>query len=72
MLSEEIAKYPIWKTTPALKIPYFAWRLSIFIGFLLMTFFAAAYLYAHIRGIEVEFGDEPLEEDTPNKKDADQ
>ncbi|NSY40405.1 TRAP transporter small permease [Leisingera sp. ANG59] len=58
MLAEEVAKYPIWKTTPALKIPYFAWRLSIFLGFFFMTVFAAAYLYAHIRGVEVEFGDD--------------
>lgn len=57
MLAEEIGKYPIWKATPALKIPYFTWRLSIFMGFFFMTFFAAAFLYAHIRGYEVEFGD---------------
>ncbi|MEM5522410.1 TRAP transporter small permease [Sulfitobacter sp. AS59] len=64
MLAEEITKYPIWKMTPALKIPYFVWRLSIFLGFFFMTVFAAAYLYAHIRGVEVEYGDgpEPIEQ----------
>lgn len=58
MLAEELAKYPIWKTTPALKIPYFAWRLSIFLGFFFMTVFSGAFLYAHIRGMEIEFGDD--------------
>lgn len=62
MLAEELAKYPIWKTTPALKIPYFAWRSSIFLGFLFMTIFAAAYLYAHIRGIDVDYGDELVDD----------
>ncbi len=59
MLAEEIGKYPIWKTTPALKIPYFTWRLSIFLGFFFMAIFSAAYLYAHIRGFDVETGDDP-------------
>lgn len=59
MLVEEIAKYPVWKMTPALKIPYFTWRVSIFLGFLFMTVFAAAYLWAHIRGPVAGHGDAP-------------
>lgn len=72
MLAEEIAKYPIWKTTPALKIPYFAWRLSIFLGFFFMTIFSASFLYAHIRGFDVEYGDDPDPETTNNNKEAGQ
>ncbi|UWQ91269.1 TRAP transporter small permease [Rhodobacteraceae bacterium M382] len=72
MLAEELAKYPIWKTTPALKIPYFAWRLSIFLGFFFMTVFSAAFLYAHITGQEVENGDDADTEETSNEKEAGQ
>ncbi|AUR02045.1 TRAP-type C4-dicarboxylate transport system, small permease component [Phaeobacter inhibens] len=72
MLAEELAKYPIWKTTPALKIPYFAWRVSIFLGFFFMTTFAAAYLYAHIRGIEIDYRDDTDAEDMNKKEEADQ
>lgn len=72
MLAEELAKYPIWKTTPALKIPYFAWRLSIFLGFFFMTVFSAAFLYAHITGQEVEYGDDADEGELNTEKEADQ
>lgn len=72
MLAEELAKYPIWKTTPALKIPYFAWRLSIFLGFFFMTVFSAAFLYAHITGQEVEYGDDADEGELNIEKEADQ
>ena len=72
MLAEELAKYPIWKTTPALKIPYFAWRLSIFLGFFFMTVFSAAFLYAHITGQEVDHGDDADEGDLNTEKEADQ
>ncbi|CUH76848.1 TRAP-type C4-dicarboxylate transport system, small permease component [Tritonibacter multivorans] len=70
MLAEEIGKYPIWKVTPALKIPYFTWRLAIFLGFFFMTAFSAAYLYAHIRGIKVDYGDDIEPSDQPSKKEA--
>lgn len=72
MLAEELAKYPIWKTTPALKIPYFAWRLSIFLGFFFMTVFSAAFLYAHITGQEVDHGDDAGDGELNTKKEADQ
>ena len=72
MLAEELAKYPIWKTTPALKIPYFAWRLSIFLGFFFMTVFSAAFLYAHITGQKVEYGDDADEGELNTEKEADQ
>ncbi len=70
MLAEELAKFPIWKTTPALKIPYFAWRLAIFLGFFFMTIFAAAYLYAHIKGVEIEYGDDEEAEELNKEGEA--
>jgi len=39
--SDEIAAYPNWKTTIALKIPFFYPRLGIFIGFAFMGFISA-------------------------------
>lgn len=45
MLQEEVASYPIWQTTVALKIPFFVPRLGIFLGFLFMTIFAVLHFY---------------------------
>lgn len=45
MLADEIAAYPGWKTTIALKIPFFIPRLGIFVGFLFMAFYSALFLY---------------------------
>ncbi|PIE16328.1 MAG: C4-dicarboxylate ABC transporter [Rhodobacterales bacterium] len=70
MLAEEIGNYPLWKRTPALQIPYFVWRLSIFLGFLYMTLFSAIYLYAHIRGLQIgegEFVELDLSDDQPEQ-----
>ncbi|MBT6546216.1 MAG: TRAP transporter small permease [Rhodobacteraceae bacterium] len=39
MLLEEIAAYPNWQTTIALRIPFFVPRLGIGIGFLLIAFY---------------------------------
>ena len=49
MCQEEIASYPSWQSTIALKIPFFVPRLGIFIGFLLMTFYTALHIYKLIR-----------------------
>ncbi len=45
MLADEIASYPNWKTTIALKIPFFVPRVGIFIGFFFMTLYSALLLY---------------------------
>ena len=45
MLADEIAAYPAWKTTIALKIPFFIPRLAIFVGFLFMAFYSVLFLY---------------------------
>ena len=45
MLANEIADYPGWKTTIALKIPFFVPRLGIFVGFFFMALYSALSLY---------------------------
>jgi TRAP-type C4-dicarboxylate transport system permease small subunit len=45
MLADEIAAYPRWKTTIALKIPFFVPRLGIFIGLVFMAFYSAVAVY---------------------------
>jgi TRAP-type C4-dicarboxylate transport system permease small subunit len=45
MLANEIADYPSWKTTIALKIPFFVPRLGIFVGFFFMALYSALSLY---------------------------
>lgn len=45
MLASEIADYPRWKTTIALKIPFFVPRLGIFVGFFFMAIYSALSLY---------------------------
>jgi len=49
MIAEEVAYYPRWKMTPALRIPYAYWRIGILISFIYMAIFGAAYLYVHLR-----------------------
>ena len=45
MLADEIAAYPRWKTTIALKIPFFVPRVGIFVGFLFMSIYSLLYIY---------------------------
>lgn len=45
MLGDEIASYPNWKTTIALKIPFFIPRVGIFLGFFFMAFYSALFIY---------------------------
>lgn len=49
MVLEDVADYPRWQTTIALKIPFLVPRLGIFIGFFLMTVFTALALIVHLR-----------------------
>lgn len=49
MLADEIAAYPRWKTTIALKIPFFIPRLGIFVGILFMAFYSALAFYVFLR-----------------------
>ena len=45
MLGDEIASYPHWKTTIALKIPFFIPRAGIFVGFFFMALYSALFLF---------------------------
>ena len=45
MIYDEIASYPNWQTTVALKIPFLVPRIGILVGFVLMTFYTGLHLY---------------------------
>ncbi|NIP26911.1 MAG: TRAP transporter small permease [Phycisphaerae bacterium] len=45
MLADEIAAYPRWKTTIALKIPFIVPRIGIFVGFFFMALYSLLYIY---------------------------
>lgn len=45
MIVDEVASYPTWQTTVALKIPFLVPRLAILVGFALMSFYSALHLY---------------------------
>lgn len=49
MLAEELDAYPQWQTTTALELPFAIPKLSIFLGFVLMTFYTALHLYSGLR-----------------------
>ncbi len=49
MLRDEIASYPQWQTTIALRIPFFVPRFGIFIGFVFMAFYSALHLYVLLK-----------------------
>ena len=49
MLADEIASYPRWKTTIALKIPFFVPRLGIFVGIFFMAFYSALAFYVMLK-----------------------
>ena len=49
MISDEIAAYPNWKTTIALKIPFLYPRLGIFMGFAFMGFYNALSVFLMLR-----------------------
>lgn len=45
MIIEEIAVYPMWQMSIALKIPFIVPRLAICLGFTMMTVYTALYIY---------------------------
>ncbi len=49
MLADEIGDYPGWKTTIALKIPFFVPRVGIFAGFLFMALYSGLSIYLMLR-----------------------
>lgn len=49
MIADELAAYPNWKTTIALKIPFFYPRLGILIGFGFMGFYSALAVFLMLR-----------------------
>ena len=49
MLADEISDYPRWKTTIALKIPFFLPRVGIFVGFFFMAIYSALSIYLMLR-----------------------
>lgn len=49
MVRDEIDYYPYWQTTIALDIPFLVPRLSILVGFVLMTMYSALRLYVLLK-----------------------
>ncbi len=49
MIADEIAAYPEWKTTIALKIPFIVPRFGIFVGFVFMAFYSALSIFLMLR-----------------------
>lgn len=45
MLIDEIASYPQWQTTIALRIPFFVPRFGMFLGLVFMSFYSALHLW---------------------------
>ncbi|WP_136440894.1 TRAP transporter small permease [Pacificoceanicola onchidii] len=49
MLRDEIASYPQWQTTIALRIPFFVPRLGICVGLVFMALYSALHLYVLLK-----------------------
>lgn len=49
MMQDEIAAYPNWQATIALKIPFVVPRFSVLLGFALMAFYSALRLYVLVK-----------------------
>lgn len=49
MIAEEVASYPMWQKTIALKIPFVVPRLGIALGFLMMAVYTVLYIYVLIK-----------------------
>lgn len=49
MLRDEIASYPQWQTTIALRIPFFVPRLGIFVGLVFMALYSALHLFVLLK-----------------------
>ncbi len=48
-IADELADYPAWKTTIALKLPFIIPRIGIFVGFLFMALYSALAIYLMLR-----------------------
>lgn len=59
MVLEDLADYPRWQTTIALKIPFIVPRLGIFLGLLMMTVFTVLALITHIKSEIADDADAP-------------
>ena len=57
MIADEIAAYPHWKTTIALKIPFIVPRLGIFIGILFMAFYSGLAAYVLLKVGPVKYAE---------------
>lgn len=57
MIADELAAYPNWKTTIALKIPFFYPRLGILIGFGFMGFYSALAVFLMLRAGPQRYAD---------------
>lgn len=74
MLRDEIASYPQWQTTIALRIPFFVPRLGIFVGLVFMALYSALHLYVLLK-LGVDAFAKQLEADAETnriKREADQ
>lgn len=60
MLADEIAAYPRWKTTIALKIPFFVPRLGICVGIAFMAFYSALAVYVMLKVGPVKYSEKML------------
>ncbi len=49
MMQDEIASYPNWQSTIALKIPFIVPRFSVLLGFSLMSFYSGLRLYVLLK-----------------------
>ena len=49
MLQDELASYPNWQATIALKIPFIVPRIAVLAGFTLMTFYSGLRLYVLLK-----------------------
>jgi TRAP-type C4-dicarboxylate transport system permease small subunit len=60
MINDEIASYPYWQATIALKIPFLVPRFAVLVGFVFMAFYSALRLYVLIKlGPQGSDADEP-------------
>lgn len=49
MIQDEVATYPNWQATIALKIPFVVPRIAVLVGFVLMAFYSALRLYVLVK-----------------------
>ncbi|WP_339106916.1 TRAP transporter small permease [Roseovarius rhodophyticola] len=67
MLRDELASYPQWQTTIALRIPFFVPRLGIFVGLVFMALYSALHLYVLLK-LGVDAFAKQLEADAEAKR----